>query len=239
MDLLDDFSAKLLIVVTTYNRAKATELTLNNLIQTRRKAALWVLDDQSTEYDIHFLKKAALGAERVEQREKNLGVDRQRFLTQLEALNTDFKYIYHTDNDAIHDSNWIARLYQIHSVFAANPICLYNTVFHVKHTIKLIEQMALAARKYCPGISFFYPQDLIRPNAKLIEELFNTSVLQTNWDFYFGHLIGAPTLTSLVSFVEHFGAQGLHNNDFERDRALSPTPELMLNRQKIIDLLSA
>jgi hypothetical protein len=236
-DILDDFSSQILIVVTTHNRANITELTLKNLTATKRQAGLWVLDDHSSEYDLDFLKSAAPTAERVERRDKKLGIDYQRFLTQLEAFETQYKYIYHTDNDAIHDPDWIARLHQLSLVYPQNPICLYNTIFHLKNTVKVIEAMAIAARKFCPGISFFYDQEKLRPSKHLILELLNTTKLKTNWDFYFSHLLGQLTVTSLMSYVEHFGAGGLHNTDFDRDRAFSPTPYLVGVRPEIIKFL--
>jgi len=233
---LDQFSSDLLIVVTTHNRAKITALSLENLDKTKRQAGLWVLDDHSTEYDLDFLRVAAPTAERIERREKKLGIDYQRFHCQLEAFQTRYKYIYHTDNDAIHDPDWITRLYQIHNAYKNAPICLYNTVFHIRNTISVGEALAIATRKFCPGISFFYPQAMLEPKADQIKQLLEAP-LRTNWDFYFGHFLNSPTVTSLMSYVEHFGAGGIHNNDYDRDRAYSPTPYLFLQRQKIIDYL--
>lgn len=233
---IEKFSSEILVVVTTYNRPKITELALRNLSASSLKAGLWILDDHSTEYDLDFLRAAAPHAERVERREKKVGIDHQRFLCQLEAFETDYKYIYHTDNDAFHDPDWIARLCQIHTAFKNVPICLYNTVFHIKNTMKIVEELAVALRKFCPGISFFYPQSLLQPSASRIKQLL-TSPLTTNWDFYFGTFLGKPTATSLMSYVEHFGAGGIHNSDYDRDRAFSPTPYLLTERQKIIEVL--
>lgn len=233
---LDEFSSQILIVVTTYNRPTITQLALKNITETKRKAALWVLDDHSTEYDLDFLRATAFDATRIERRQEKLGVEYQRLTTQLEAFETDYKFIYHTDNDAIHDPDWITRLAQIYDMFKSNPICLYNTPFHMQHTVKVLDQFALAARKFCPGISFFYDQSLLKPSAHLIADIVK-GPLKTNWDYYVSHFINMPTVTSLVSYVEHFGADGLHNSDFERDRALCPTPYLLRNRQGIIDYL--
>lgn len=234
----EDFSKDILIIMTTYNRKKITELALKNIVETKKNATLWVIDDQSTEYDLDFLKSVVGDkAAKVEPNPERLNIERTRYRRQLEALETSFKYVYHTDNDAIHDPNWIERLQNITTAVPGHVVGLYNSPLHEQDTLQTIKEAALVVRRSCPGISYFFEQDLIRP-AKPWLALFAQHPYVKAWDYVFSDLIKKPSLVSSVSFVEHYGKGGIHNQDFDRDKAVNPTMALAAGRLDILSQIS-
>jgi hypothetical protein len=62
-----------------------------------------------------------------------------------------------------------------------------------------------------------------------------------NWDYIAPALLGMPILTTQESYLEHFGAVpgSMHTGagNWDRDRALNPTPYLAAQRKRIIDYL--
>jgi hypothetical protein len=56
------------------------------------------------------------------------------------------------------------------------------------------------------------------------------------WDgFYSREIACRKVVTSLVSFVEHYGKWGFHNKgNFDRDKAMNPTKYLFSGRQETI-----
>ena len=223
MDLFH-FSKRVLILVTTHNRAAVTKVCLSNLSATKGQASLWIYDDSSTDYDLDFLRGAAPHADKVVRTESNLGVDRLRYTMQLDAFDAPFDYVYHCDNDAFHDPQWLQRLFEM-SQAHQGPIGLYNSRYHTG-----VEKNGILYSETCPGISFFYRQQDLKRD--LVETLLRASP-KRSWDYVLGDLLGVKAI-SQQSYVEHFGAGGIHNNDFERDRAMNPTPYLRKIRPHII-----
>ena len=220
----DEFVKSTLIVMTTFNRKDITEICVKNIHEHKRDASLWIVDDHSTEYDINWLQSIAPNATIVQFTEK-LGIEKLRYNIQVETLKTEYKFVYHTDNDAFHDPLWLVRLYELyyHNV----PVLgLYNTNHHFKHTVKEYSNYIL--RSACAGISFWIEQEKI----KSLPTEFNDS-----WDYEFCNMLGKRAVVSEVSFVEHFGGGGIHNRDFERDRAYNPTTFLKNERPRILKLL--
>jgi len=221
---LSDFRRQILILVSTYNRRDVTKLCLSNLCGTKSTASLWLYDDCSSEYGEEFLREAAPCAEKIFRAEKNMGIDRLRYRMHLDALESPYRFVYHTDNDAFHDPHWIHRLHEISQIYQG-PIGLYNSRFHIGR-----QRGGLVLSRSCPGISFFYDKNLI---PKETAEALLTSPPRNSWDYVFGDLLKEIAI-SQQSYVEHFGANGLHNSDFERDRAMNPTPYLRKMRPHLL-----
>lgn len=219
-----DFKRKVLILVSTYNRPEVTRICLENLCGTKNTAALWVYDDCSPDYGAEFLRGAAPCAEKIFKCDKNLGIDRLRYKMHLDALASPYQFVYHTDNDAFHDPFWLHRLYEISQVYNG-AIGLYNSIFHVGR-----ERAGLILSPSCPGVSFFYDKGLL-DRAQVEACLENPP--KNSWDYVMGGMLGEIAI-SQQSYVEHFGAGGIHNNDFERDRAMNPTPYLRKMRPHIL-----
>ena len=223
METFEEFCQKTLIVMATYNRKQITEMCLKNLNSFRHGTALWVYDDHSTEISMEELSIWAPGAE-VRRAATKLGIEKLRLEIHREAQKQNFKYIYHTDNDAYHDPEWLRRLYEIRQKHDG-LIGLYNTNLHYHNNISVNDDIIM--RKSCPGISFFYEISKLK---ECPDKIYNS------WDYVFGDKL-APAAISKVSFVEHFGAGGIHNKDFNRDRAANPTPWLAEQRARLIPLL--
>lgn len=209
--------------MTTFNRKRVTKLCLENIDKYRRSASLCVLDDHSTEYDLEELKSWTRSSAVVRLPNK-MGINNLRVAAHKIAQKNNSKYVYHIDNDAYHDPNWMIRMYEL-SQEHKGVLGLYNTSHHFVATIK--ENTDVIHRRACPGLSFFYEVSAL----KEVPTTFNNS-----WDFLFGDRIG-NTLISKISYVEHLGADGIHNADFERDRAHNPTLWLKRERARLIPLL--
>lgn len=218
------FCEQVLICVTTFDRKEVTEICLKNLSATKNEATLWIFDDHSKDYDLDFLKTLCPSA-RIFRFSNKLGVERLRMEIQKEASKTNYRYIYHTDNDAYHDSVWLNRLYEI-SQKHKGLIGLYNTFHHFHQTIEDKDDFIL--RKSCPGISFFFEQSLLK---EMPPHLYNS------WDFVVGDLL-LPAAISKVSYVEHIGLNGIHNKEIDRDRAFNPTEWLKEERVLILKTLN-
>lgn len=233
---VDEFSSQLLIILTTFNRKKITELSVKNILESKRKATIWVADDKSSDYNKEFLASISNNSKIIIP-EKKLSVEYFRFKLILQALDTNFKYVYHTDNDMIHDPNWVERLYQINYFLPEYPISLFNSTFHRMVNEQQVPELDLVVRPFCPGASFFLNQEFLTPFKEEIKNLSESSKLETTWDFYLSRIVSKPVLVSKTSYVEHFGAGGMHNNDFDRDRATTPTEYLKSIRENIISVL--
>lgn len=219
----DEFCSNILVVMATHNRKQIAEICIKNMVATKGLASLCIVNDCSTEYDNDFLKSIAPNCLVVTLTE-NVGIENLRLNMQRAVKKTKSKFVYHTDNDAYHDPNWLHRLYEMHQKFDG-LLGLYNTKLHNKFTLQ--EEGDIIYRRHCPGISFFFEQSKMEIPEKL----------DTNWDFVFGRAFKKAAI-SKVSFVEHFGADGIHNVDFERDRAENPTPWLQAERIRILNILS-
>jgi len=200
-----------------------TEICIQNLLETKKGATLLIYDDHSTEYDLNWLRELAPSAF-VLQKPIKLGIERLRFEIHRDISLTPFQYIYHTDNDTIHDPEWLTELHRIFMIYP-KWIGLYRSPFH-KYKLKA-DRFFFGTT--CPGVSYFYPL-----NALDTEKLKTTK--HKFWDFAFGEHL-KEVAVSEVSYVEHFGGGGLHNSDFERDRAINPTPYLVSKREEVLNLL--
>jgi glycosyltransferase involved in cell wall biosynthesis len=241
---------KLLIALSTHNRPFITELSLQNLQLVRSETVkLIVYDDCSTAYDIEYLKKYA---DNVFRFDTNVGIEYSRATAIKDFIfkYTDFDVIYFTDNDAIHDPEFVNTIQEIYDAGIKNqqflPFSLFNSVYHRQGIIKQTE-------KYCfqqtiPGIS----QGYTRAMAEAIFKKLNTTNgldRQYGWDYIYTQILKLPCLVSSQSYVEHFARDrfegGMHSQnsgtgseafqDFERDRALNPTEYLVNIRPTIIN----
>ena len=219
----EEFEKNTVIAATTFNRKAITQLCFYNLHANKGACTLWIYDDHSTEYPLDFLQAVAPQAT-VKQPPKKLGIEKLRPLIHNEATAAGFKFIYHVDNDAYHDPNWRTELYKLYQK-APGLLGLYNSNLHQVYTLSDIGDYLV--RKHCPGISFFYELAAINDTTK-------GSGL--SWDMKFGSQFPSAHVTK-TSFVEHLGAGGIHNTDFNRDRAINPTDWLKIERERIIKQL--
>jgi len=242
---------KILIALATYNRPVITQLCLQNLQLVRSdEVRLVVYDDASTSYTKDYLFKYADDVIRFE---RNGGIERSRAKAIRDFVYrfTDYDLIYFTDNDAIHDPKFVDVVRSV-SAWQRNqaeilPFSLYSTVFHVRSENIIFENDAFFILKTIPGISQCYTREM----AEIILEILNRSAdLESTygWDYIYTTILDRPCLNTKTSFVEHFARDksegGMHSSnsgtgldalaDFERDRALNPTPYLVGIRDGII-----
>jgi len=243
---------KILIALATYNRPIITRLCLQNLQSVRSdEVKLVVYDDASIAYSKETLLEFA---DEVIRFERNGGIERSRAkaIRDFVYRYTDYDLIYFTDNDAIHDPNFIEVIRSV-SAWQRNrpevlPISLYNTLFHNRSENLISESGMFVVLKSIPGISQCYTREM----AEIIVDALNGSSdfeSTYGWDYIYTMVLGRPCLNTKVSFVEHFARDkheaGMHSAnsgtgpdaliDFERDRALNPTPFLVQIRDEIIE----
>ena len=216
----DEFERATVIAATTFNRKQITGICLKNLNALKGQCTLWIYDDHSHEYQTDFLQAIAPQAT-VRRAPKKLGIEGLRPLVHQDAVQAGFKFIYHVDNDAYHDPSWREALYKLYCK-APGLLGLYNSNLHLWYTVQEMDDYFV--RKHCPGISFFYELSKLQDTTK---------GKGLSWDMRFGSLFPSANITK-TSFVEHFGAGGIHNQDFNRDRATNPTEWLKLERTRIL-----
>lgn len=242
---------KILVALSTYNRPLVTRICLRSLQEVRSpQVRLVAYDDASTAYDREFL---AASCDEVVRFHRNGGIERSRARAFRDFVHRfqDYDLLYLTDNDTVHDPSFVAQLNQFFRVQqgAAKtfPVCLYNSRFHAQAGNLLSETKSFLVRKTAPGVSHCYNRAMAQT---IVQGLDQHPELETlyGWDYHLPGLLRVPFLQSRTSYVEHFARDrdegGLHSknsgtglaamSDFERDRALFPTPLLEQIRPQVI-----
>lgn len=230
---------KLLIVVTTFNRRAITELSLSQTYKFKRDATLIVYDDYSTEYDLNWLSGFV---DSVERAPRKLGIEKLRVIQFREFLRSGYDLLYFTDNNVIHDPTYVLRLRRLYSLPNDKklPVCLFNSIFHNHPQNILKEIREVQIRRTAPGVSQLYDAEMV---DRVLSGLERSPGLEGRygWDYHLPLLLERPWIQSTTSYLEHFGAGGMHNpkseDSFERDRALSPTEYLVRTREDVIRYL--
>jgi tetratricopeptide (TPR) repeat protein len=222
----------ILISIPVFNRKKITRLSL---AQTKRYKTpychLQVYNDHSTEYDNDFL---APYADEVIQLPSKKGIHSLRWHQFREFLKTDFDFIYMTDGDVIHDPRFIAVLEVLYETGDGKlPVCLFNSAFHMEPRIILYRKNGVMLKGTAPGVSMFYDRAMVEKIVSMLDRHHDTSI----WDYTALKYLGLPWVTPETSYLEHYGGGGIHNADYERDRAINPTPYLQKNRKSILGYL--
>lgn len=245
---------KILICVPVYNRKKLTKLVLSNLYKYKDDATLWVFNDWSTKYDNDFLEPYADKVFKLEKSDKivvkneknknGMGVQHLRWFQFREFLKHDFDAIYMTDNDALHDPEYIKHLKYLSNKYSLKngqrlPISLYNTKWHSSTKNLLKETSDVCMRYTAAGISQLFTREMVE---KIVSNLDKEKTdPDYGWDYKVSEYLKLPFICSKTSYVEHFGADSdaMHgeSGNYERDRAISPTDYLKNIRLEVIDYL--
>jgi tetratricopeptide (TPR) repeat protein len=242
---------KILIAVATYNRPIVTELCLQNLQLVRdSETKIVIYDDNSDAYSLEFLRGLADEVVRFNARQ---GIEKSRAQTFRDFLTKypDYELLYLTDNDAIHDPSFAARLREIfegqkQSSLPIHPAGLFNSTFHQGRILGQEDQFSIY--ETCPGISMCLTRSMVQKIVGYLDEdVLNES--SYGWDMRWPKAIGLPFKISKTSYVEHFARDrfesGMHSTnsgvalenalkDFDRDRALNPSEYLIEARPQII-----
>jgi tetratricopeptide (TPR) repeat protein len=225
----------ILISVPAFNRKKVTQLSLAQIQRYKTSYChLQVYNDHSTEYDNSFLMTCA---DEVIQLPHKMGIDDLRWYQFRKFLETDFDLIYMTDNDAIHDPQFITALEVLYEMGNRElPVSLFNSIFHLNPKVILYYKDEIMLKKTAPGISMLF-------DKKMVEKIITTSYKDDNslhhlpWDNKAVAFLGLPWLTPQTSYLEHYGAYGINNDNYERDRAIFVTQYLREKRDSILKYL--
>jgi hypothetical protein len=224
-----------LIVVPVFNRRRITELSL---AQTKRyktsSCHLQVYNDHSTEFDNSLLLRYA---DEVIQLPEKMGIHKLRQYQLAKFLETDFDLIYMTDNDVIHDPRYVAVLVALYEMGNRRlPVCLYNTEFSGHEDNILYNWNGITIKKAAHGVSMLYDRKMV---GKIVSTMGKAGYAHAviSWDLRAVSYLDLPWISPEMSYLEHYGAGGLNNSDYERDRALRPTPYLEKLRESIIEYL--
>ena len=243
---------KILIALSTFNRKNITKLCLENLkqiVDKDKKSKLVIYDDASTNYGDEFLKQYS---DNVLRFRVSGGIERSRVraFRDFVYIYKDFDLFYMTDNDTIHDPDFLEILRKLYESSSKKfdkklPIGLYNSKFHNNPKNVIYENSILSVRKTCPGVSQCFDREMINKMLVFINE---NPVYETlyGFDYHWPASLNVPFLQTQISYLEHFARdkkeKGLHSThtindqraDFERDRAIHPTSYLKKIREKII-----
>jgi peptidylprolyl isomerase len=228
----DSSHPSILICVSVFNRKKITQLSL---LQTMRyktpHCRLQVYNDHSTEYDNSFLEPYA---DEVIRLPDKMGIHKLRRHQLRQFLRTNFDLLYFTDNDVIHDPQYIKVMEALYETGQEKlPVCLYNTAFHNFEGNILYKGQGIALKKTAPGVSMLFDRTMAERIMSMWDRAGNAHDI-IGWDFRVIAYLGLPWLTSEESYLEHYGAAGIHSPDFETDRAENPTPYLKETRENVL-----
>lgn len=230
---------RILIAVSTCERRRTTAVSLANLSAFSLNADIIIWDDCSQEYSGTELEPYA---KKVFRSPKRIGIHALRGL-QIKFFLEDKQYerLYFTDSDVAHDPNWqcvAERLLLAHG----HPVCLYNTRFHTRGAELPLDGLDAAfLRKTCPGVSLYLKREMVEEAVNALAPEHSAHWF-SNWDGQFMNLIasrGHQFTHSQISYLEHFGAGGIHNADNFRDTANYPTPYLKEARDRCLPYLHA
>jgi peptidylprolyl isomerase len=226
---------KILICVSAFNRRKMTELCLSQIQRYKAKNCfLQVYNDHSNEYNNDFLKNYA---DEVIQLPLKMGIHNLRIYQLKRFLESDFDLLYFTDNDVLHDPEFIKVLNFLYELGNKElPVCIYNSRFHAKPENVIFFKNGVSLRKTAPGVSMLYDKNMAERIIRYIDKI-GSFLNDISWDYRIIAYLDKPFITTDISYLEHFGAEGIHNADFERDRAINPTFYLKSMRQNIINFL--
>lgn len=229
---------KILIEMQCYNRKHITEICLNQLITYKQDSNLRIVNDYSTEYDNEWLNNFS---NNVIQYEKKLTINKLKYRTFKNFLDTDYTHLYMTDNDMYHDPNFITFLkkYNGNNI----PITLYRSSFihsfgnGVSRYMKIYGDVSLKAGLY-GGASVFLNRNHIEKIVKNLpenEDLWSIQCEKEAWDSKIQKIIDPKRLYLIPneSLCEHFGWNGANHKKKLDDYALNPT-EFLKNETPLI-----
>ncbi|MDQ7787577.1 MAG: tetratricopeptide repeat protein [Thermodesulfovibrionales bacterium] len=227
---------KILIGVAAFNRKKITDLSL---AQTKRyKTAschLQVYNDHSSEYDNAFL---SLYADEVIQLPNKMGIDKLRWCQFRRFLESDFDFLYLTDNDVIHDPDYVSMLEKMYAKGKGMlPVSLFNNIFMLQPRLILSYEQGIFLKSSAPGASMFFDRNMVE-KILLTSSNIGNLLDYLPWDNKAIACLRLPWITPEISYLEHFGAGGLNNDNYERERAVNPTDYLRERRGPILRYLA-
>ena len=117
------------------------------------------------------------------------------------------------------------------------PVCLYNSRDHSGDKTILYNENRIMMKKTAPGLSMFFDRKMVEKMVGVLDNVGHDHDTY-GWDYRAIAYLGLPWITPEVSFLEHYGGDGLHNIDYETDRAINPTQYLQERRHSILRYLT-
>lgn len=228
--------SSILIVVSAFDRKKLTQISLEQIKKYKTASCqLHVYNDYSTEYDNSFLESYA---DKVIQLPQKMGPHNLRWLYFRIFLETDFDFIYMTDNDIIHDPNFIAVLKTLYEIGDRKlPVSIYNSKHLMGEKFVFYSKDGIMLKKAAPGFSMFFDRKMVQKIVSISNKVGSENDIYSA-DYLAIAYLGLPWITSETSYAEHYGAGGINNKDYESERALNPTEYLLKRRQAILEYLT-
>lgn len=229
---------KIRVDVTCYNRKKITELCLLNLKKYNPNIHLRIYDDNSEDYNHEWLCPKGDSIRSYDMSTLEYGWQHIHLIRSkafYEFLNEDFDFLYLTDNDALHDPNWLTEATSLYNHFKL-PVCLYISSYMYNHSPYYKAQVDLKnsiIRGVTGGISMF----LSRSHVNDIVQRLNGNMIKDQWDCQVWNMLGNKFMIPKNSMVEHFGKDGLHHKDFNSEYAINPSIYLKNIKKHVIDYL--
>ena len=232
---------RILICVPAYNRKAITSLALESLNKHKQDATIWTYNDWSTEYDNNYLEpfcdkviKLPKSDKLVVKNQKNIngmGVQHLRWHQFREFVSMDYDALYLTDSDTIHDPSYIEVLKETSNEFPHNPLSLYTSHPAIARSNRTF------IREYSGGISHLYTREMVENIVLILNR--QRSDPDYGWDYEAINYLNRKMIVTTTSYLEHFGAGGMHSADtnWDHDRAGWPTPYLQKIRQPVINYL--
>jgi len=153
-------------------------------------------------------------------------------------LETDFDFLYLTDNDVIHDPDYIAVLDKLYTKGKGMfPVSLFNNIFMLQPRLILSYEKGIFIKSSAPGASMFYDRKMVNKIVSTSDNIGNL-LDYLPWDNKAIACLQLPWITPAISYLEHFGAGGLNNDNYERERAVNPTDYLRERRDPILRYLT-
>jgi tetratricopeptide (TPR) repeat protein len=226
---------KILIVANAFNRKEITQLSL---AQTKRyktsSCHFQVYDDHSTEYDASFLLPYADELIKLPQK---MGCGNLRWHQFRKFLETDFDFLYLIDNDVVHDPHYIAVLVALYEAGNGKlPVTLYNGIFTSQPGMLLYYKNSMFLKTTAPGCSMFFNRNMVQ---NILENYKNDKgASYVPWDNKVVGYLNLPWISPEISYVDHYGASGISNINYDRDSAVNPTQYLHKRRNVILEYLT-
>ena len=213
------YTHKMWVITQLYGRTAISKLCLKQLHSVLPPhAELHIWDDHSPDDTTWAAEYGTIHKERA-----HLGIEHLRCIQIAAAVAAGVTEVYLTDTDAMHDPGWYAVAVALYGRGA--PVCLFNSRHHAKQTISVHDTYAM--RRHAPGISWYMRQpELMQLNPRVRKT--------AGWDWHFATVLKNRCVVSLTSYVEHYGAGGLHNATWENDMAVNPTPYLKAQHAEIM-----
>lgn len=226
---------KILIVISAFNRKNITALSLQQTMRFKTPYChVQVYNDHSTDYDSTFLTAYA---DEVIQLPHKMGIDRLRWLQLRKFLESGFDFLYLTDNDVIHDPDFISLLYHLYEKGRRRfPVSLFNNIFMLQPRLLLYFNNGVFIKTSAPGASMFLDRSMVETILSVSEKI-GEELDYLPWDNKAVACLRLPWITPELSYLEHFGAGGLNSDNYERERAVNPTEYLQERRGIVLRYL--